>query len=49
MKFLVIATHENKENNMTIECSTYNEMLKYKMKCKKQGYSVTTRIEGENR
>ena len=47
MKFLVIATHEIKENNMTIECDTYNEMLKYKRKCKKQGYGVITRLKEE--
>lgn len=42
-KYKVYATDENdSSNNMIIECYDLDDMNKYAIECKKQGYTVVT-------
>lgn len=44
--FMVYATHEDKENNMSIECNSIEGMDNYADACKEQGYKeVYTKVK----
>lgn len=44
-KYYIHRTHENPENNMTIQCNNRNEMYDYATECLRQGYTVKTEIK----